>query len=92
MPLTMEPTKPRLCHDECFLNLWMDTPKVSFDKITDLPWYVGKGDFQTILDDKSGYDHILLSEQSREYFGLFWKGWFLVYNSLPFGWSPSAYI
>ena len=92
MPLTTEPTKPRLCHDERFLILWMDTPKVSFDKITDLQRYVGKGDFQTKLDDKSGYDHISLSEQNREYFRLFWKGWFLVYNSLPFDWSPSAYV
>ena len=92
MPLTIEPTKPRLCHDKHFLNLWMDTPKVSFEKIMDFLQYVGKGDFQTKLDDKSGYDHISISEQSREYFGIFWKGWFLVYNSFPFGWSPSAYI
>lgn len=23
MPLTIEPSKPRLCHDEIFLNLWI---------------------------------------------------------------------
>ena len=23
LPLTVEPTKPRLCHDARFLNLWM---------------------------------------------------------------------
>ena len=66
MPLTIETTKPRLSHDERFLNLWMDTPKVFFDKITDLLQCVGKGNFQTQLDDKNGYDHISLSEQSRE--------------------------
>ena len=74
MPLTTEPSKPRLCHDEHFLNLWMRTPKVSFDNVTDLPRYVDPGHCQPKLDDKSGYDHILLSESSREFFGLFWKG------------------
>ena len=92
LPLTIEPTKPRLCHDERFLNLWMNTPKVSFDQISDLPRYVDKGHFQSKLDDRSGYDHILLTKESRKFFGLFWKGWFLVYNTLPFGWSPSSYI
>lgn len=23
MPITIEPTKPRMCHDERFLNLWI---------------------------------------------------------------------
>ena len=92
MPITIEPSKPRMCHDERFLNLWMNTPSVTFDHITDIPRYVDKGHFQSKLDDKSGYDHIALTEDSRTYFGLFWKGWFLVYNVLPFGWSPSAYV
>ena len=26
MPITIEPSKPRMCHDERFLNLWMNTP------------------------------------------------------------------
>ena len=29
MPMTVEPNKPRLCHDERFLNLWMRAPPVS---------------------------------------------------------------
>ena len=70
----------------------MNTPEVSFDKITDLPRYVKEGHFQTKFDDKSGCDHILLIEESKKFFGLHWKGWFLVYNTLPFGWSPSAFI
>ena len=54
MPLTIEPL---LCHDERFLNLWvMDSP-FSLDSLTDLPRYVGLNHYQTILDDKSGYDH-----------------------------------
>lgn len=92
MPITIEPTKPRMCHDERFLNLWMRCPPVKFDPITDLPRYVDQSHFQTKLDDKSGYDHIRLTANSRKFFGLCWKGWYFVYNTIPFGWSPSAYI
>ena len=91
-PITIKPSKPRICHDERFLNLWIDAPHVSFDKITDIPRYVAPSHYQSKLDDKSGYDHILLTEDSRKFFGLCWMGWFLVYNMLPFSWSPSAYV
>ena len=92
MPLTIEPSKPRLYQDECFLNLWMKTPKVSFDSITDFPWYVDAGHFQPKLDDKRGYDYFILTEESRKFFGLCWLDWLFVYTTLPFRWSPSAYI
>ena len=92
MPITVEPSKPRMCHDERFLNLWMKCPSVKFDPITDLPRYVEQYHYQTKLDDKSGYDHVKLTEDSRTFFGIAWKGYFFVYNTLPFGWSPSAYI
>ena len=72
------PTKRRLCHDERFLNLWMNTPKVSFDQISDLPCHIDKGHFQSKLDDKSGYDHILFIKGSRN---LFW----LILEGLVFG-------
>ena len=65
---------------------------MSFDRITDIPRYVEEGHYQTKMDDKSGYDHILLTEESRQYFGLYWKGWYFVYNTIPFGWGPSAYV
>ena len=92
MPITVEPNKPRMCHDERFLNQWMNTPHVTSDPITDIPHYVDQDHFQMKLDDKSGYDHILLTQESRKYFGLFWEGWLFVYNSLPLGWSPSSYV
>ena len=92
MPLTIETSKPRMCHDERFLNLWMDTPHFALDTITDIPRYVEHEHFQSKLDDKSGYDHVRLTQESRKYFGFYWQGWYFVYNTLPFGWSPSAYI
>lgn len=72
LPLTVEPSKPRLCHDARFLNLWMLDKLFSLDRIVDAPWYVTKHSYQTVLDDKSGYDHVLLSEESRTYFGIQW--------------------
>ena len=41
---------------------------------------------------KSGYDYILLSEDSQQYFGIEWQGWWLVCFTLPFGWKNSPYV
>jgi len=92
LPLTVEPSKPRLCHDARFLNLWMTDKPFSLDSIMDLPRYVSRDSFQTVLDDKSGYDHILLTNDSRTFFGIQWGGWFFTYNTLPFGWKISPFI
>ena len=43
-------------------------------------------------DEKSGYDHVLLSEKSRTYFGIQFAGWVFTYNTIPFGWKASPYI
>lgn len=48
--------------------------------------------YQTVIDDKSGYDHILLDEESRTFFGIQWAGWYFTYNTLPFGWKISPYV
>ena len=92
MPITIEASKPRMCHDERFLNLWIKDSPFSLDYITNLPRYVGLNHFQTTLDDKSGYDHVPLHPESRTYFGLEWKGFYFVYKTLPFGWKASAYV
>ena len=80
MPITVEPTKPRMCHDERFLNLWIKDCPFSLDYLSDLPRYVGPGHFQTVCDNKSGYDHICLSPSSRTLFGLSWKGCYHSYS------------
>ena len=92
LPLTVEPTKPRLCHDARLLNLWMVDMPFSLDSLIHLPRYVGRDTYQTVLDDKSGYDHFLSTEDSREFFGIQWGGWYFVYNTLPFGWKISPYV
>ena len=40
LPLTVEPTKPRLCLDARFLNLWMADVPFSLDRLADVPRYV----------------------------------------------------
>ena len=64
----------------------------SLDKLTDVPRFIYKGSFTTKCDDKSGYDHVLLSENSQTYFGFRFGGLWLVCTTLPFGWKISPYI
>ena len=77
MPITIEPMKPRMCHDERFLNLWIKDCPSTLDYITDLPRYVGLNHFQSTIDDKSGYNHIPLHPSSYTFFGLQWKCYLL---------------
>ena len=74
MPITVEPSKPRMCHDERFINLWIRDLPFSLDYITGLPCHVFKSHYQTTFNDKSGYDHIRLSPFT--FVGLEWKGWY----------------
>ena len=61
LPLTVEPSKPRPCHDERFLNLWIRDLPFKLDNLPDLPRYVLPVHFQTSFDDKSGYQHVLFT-------------------------------
>jgi len=88
----VEPSKPRLCHDERFLNLWVRDLPFKLDHLSDLPRYVLPGHFQTTFDDKSGYQHVLLHPSSHTYFGFEWEGFHFVFRTLPFGWKASAFI
>ena len=58
LPITVEPSKPRLCHDERFLNLWIRDLSFQLDHLSDLPRYVFPGHFQTTFDNKNGYRHV----------------------------------
>jgi len=62
------------------------------DSLAGLPCYVFPSSFQSVWDDKSGYDHLLLSLESRPYFGFEWGGWYFASSTIPFGWKASAYI
>ena len=92
LPLTAEPSKPRLCLDARFLNLWMKDMPFSLNKLADVSRYIYKGSYMTKCDDTSGYDHVFLSTSSQTYVGFEFGGYWFVCATLPFGWKISPYI
>ena len=92
LPLTVEPTKSQLCHDERYLNLWIRDLPFKLDHLCDLPRYVLPNHFQTTFDDKNGYQHVSLHSSSQAYFGFQWQGFYFVFRTLPFGWKVSAFL
>jgi len=63
------------------------------DHLSALPRYVLPGHFQIVCDDKSGYDHVFVSDASKTFFGFEWAGcFFFTSNTIPFGWKLSAFI
>lgn len=91
--ITIEPSKPRLCHDERFFFLWIRDLLFKLDHLSDLSRYVLSGHFQATFDEKSGYQHVRLHPSSSEtYFGLEWENMFFVFRTLAFGWKASAFI
>lgn len=91
MPFSIEPSKPRLCHDERLLNLWICDLPFQLDTLKKVPRVVPPECFMTSIDDKSVYDHIRLTESSRKYFGVQYGGWYFQYNTLAVGFKASAY-
>ena len=94
MPLVMVggKSKPRLCHDERYLNLYMQHCPFTLEGLSKIPHMLEKNDLMSLSDEKSAYDGVLLSEDSRTYFGLEFAGWYMQYRTLPFGWSVSPFI
>ncbi|KAL9977575.1 hypothetical protein ACROYT_G014994 [Oculina patagonica] len=92
LPLTVEPSKPRLSHDERFLNLWVRDLPFKLDHLPDLPRYVFPGHFQTTFDDKNGYQHLKIHPDSQEFFSFSWRGYYFSFCTLPFGWKASAFL
>ena len=92
MPITIEPSKPRLCHDERFLNLWVKDSPFHLETLRDIPRIVGHNSLMVTCDEKSGYDHVKLTEDSQTYFGIQYGGYFMTYTTIPFGFKASPFI
>lgn len=92
MPLIVGPSKPRLCHDERFINFWIKDFPFMLKTLKDIHRMVQKKSFIATCDEKSGYDYIRLNESSRTYFEIQFGGYLMVYNTLPFGWKASPFI
>jgi len=92
MSLTIEPSKPRLFHDERFLNLWVKDSLFHLETLKDIPRIVEKNSLKITCDEKYGYDHVRLSEDSQTYFGIQFGGCLITYTTLPFGWKASPFV
>ena len=93
LPLTVEPSKPRLCHDERFLNLWTNDLPFKFDHLPDLPRYVLPGHLKPLLMIKLAIS--MCCSMLRRGLSLAWNGMAFILcfaPALPFGWKASAYI
>lgn len=60
MPLTVEPTKPRLCHDDSNINLWTKDTPFQLENLKHVPRMIEKDMKMITCDENSGYDHVIL--------------------------------
>ena len=66
--LMMEESKPRLCNDSRFLNLWIKDTPFNLIFLSGITRHVTSSSSQSVCDDKFRYDHVLPSPESRTYF------------------------
>ena len=85
-------TKLRLILDGRPLNLWTPSPDMTYETLRNFQRGLRRKDWMFSIDHKSGYHHLPLTEDSRQYVGFSWLGQFYTFNVLPFGWAPACYI
>ena len=85
MPITIEPSKLRLYHDERYLNLWIKDVPFQLETLKDVHRLVSLESKMICRAEKSGYDHVRLTQESQTYFGVQLCGWVFSYTTLPFG-------
>lgn len=88
LPLTAERPKPRVCHDERYLNLWILDKPFHLDTLKKVPTLVSRNNCMPSVDDKSGYVHLRINEESKYYLGLLGS----ICNTIPFGFKLSMCI
>lgn len=64
----------------------------SLELLAGIPRFVYPTSFMSKIDDMSGYNHMLLSLDSQQYFSIEWQGWWLVGVMLPFGSKNSPFV
>ncbi|MES9880230.1 MAG: reverse transcriptase domain-containing protein [Sedimenticola sp.] len=91
-PLTVEPTKPRLCVNLMYLNSWISDAHFTLDTLKDVPRVVKDDAYFTVTDDKSGFDNVRVNSDSFSLLGFQWAGYYFVCKTLPFGFKLSSYV
>ena len=83
--------KCRLIYDGRALNLWLAWLPFSYERLLDVQQYLASGDYLTTFDAKSGYYHVGVAVQDRQFLGVSYKGVLLRFNVLPFGLAQACY-
>ena len=93
LPLTIEPTKPRLIHDARYINLFCRDKPFKMEGAGKIPQVGWMGMFMFSVDHKSGYHHVALHHSAWEYFGMEWQGVVYMATTLTFGaqFAPYCY-
>ena len=94
-PLTCVPKKDsqwRLCLNLKHLNQFINTPRFSCENIDTLSSYIQYGDKLVTCDLESGFLHVQMLKQHRQFLGFAYKGRYYVYNTLVFGLSCAPFF
>ena len=91
-PLTVEPTKPRLCFALLELNDACDCPPTELEGCQAVQDNATGGPrCGAACDEANGCGHHLVDDASRSLFGALFCGCVFVQTVLPFGWKCSCY-
>ena len=90
--LSVEPIKPRLVLSMRAVNLFCRDCPFRLTPLSDIVKNIQPQDFFTSFDDIQGYKQISLSQESFQFCGFEWAGWWFCDTALPFGWKNSAYV
>ena len=91
-PLGVEPKKPRALWDGRYVNEFCRDIPFSMDNAARVAEVAWKDLYFFKIDHKNGYQHVPIHEDSRKFFGVFWKGIYYVFAVLPFGWKSSPLV
>ena len=91
-PLTVEPTKPRLCFALLDLNDASSCPATELEGCQSVQDNAAGGPrYGAACDEANGYGHHRVDAASRTLLGAVFCGYVFVQTVLPFGWKCSCY-
>jgi hypothetical protein len=92
LSVNVEPTKKRLVLSMKGVNLFCKDCPFSLHPLMEIVKGLEPRAYFASLDDVNGYKQMKLTENSWEFCGFQWGGYYFVDTCLPFGWKCSAYV
>ena len=92
MPLSVEPSKPRLIYDARSLNQHVADFPFSMDTVGRVAQIAAEMCFMTSIDDASAFHHIGIHAASWPLLGFSYDGVDYVWRVLPFGFKSSPWV